>query len=200
MQPTFKKIVNSKNLMKAASLSKVSRDLYSSNPSNKPLKQMDISSPEVLNFLEQLHINQVRYLLVGGMATTFHGYIRTTQDLDLWIDDSPDNKDRLIMVLKLVNVPGAENYRTVPMIAGWSAITIGAEGFVADFVLSMKAFSSKDFGSCYLRAKKGEFQGVPITVIHLNDLIKEKESTGRHKDLDDLENLQRIRKDLDNDV
>lgn len=134
------------------------------------------------------------------MATTFHGYIRTTQDLDLWIDDSPDNKDRLITVLKTVNVSGAENYIAVPMIAGWNSIVIGDGGFVADFMSSMKAFSSKDFNSCYLRAKKGEFQGVPITVIHLNHLITEKELTGRHKDLGDLENLQRIRKDLDNDV
>jgi hypothetical protein len=59
---------------------------------------------------------------------------------------------------------------------------------------SLKKFSQMDFEDCYDRKKTGHWEGVPIHVIHLNDLIDEKKATDRHKDRDDVANLKRINK------
>jgi predicted nucleotidyltransferase len=186
------------NLIRLGLLNSFANKIYQANPDNKPFSTMDITSPEVLHFLQKLYDNNVKYMLVGGVATTFHGYIRTTQDLDLWVQENPENKDKLIKTLEDVNVPGAENYRNVKMIAGWSDVTIGDQGFVADFMDSLKGFSSNDFDKCYSRAKDGLFEGVPIKVLHINDLIYEKKISGRDKDKDDVLNLERIRKERGN--
>ena len=50
--------------------------------------------------LKSLIKHQVRFLLVGGYAVIFHGYKRTTGDMDLWFEPSNGNKLNLIEVLK----------------------------------------------------------------------------------------------------
>lgn len=39
-----------------------------------------------LKVIDSFNKNQVDYMLVGGYAVNFHGYIRATGDLDLWVD------------------------------------------------------------------------------------------------------------------
>ncbi|MGK7391911.1 MAG: DUF6036 family nucleotidyltransferase [Candidatus Cyclobacteriaceae bacterium M2_1C_046] len=182
------------NLKRLKHLNVFAKSMFEANNDHDQLDIMDITSSDIQDFLKSLNKNKVRYLLVGGVATVFYGHIRTTQDLDLWIEDSPKNKKRLVQALKDVDVKGAEKYQDVPMIPGWSTITIGEKGFVADFMSYMKAFTKEDFSKCYKRSRTGNFEGIPITVIHINDLIKEKMELGRLKDLDDVENLEKIKK------
>lgn len=168
------------------------QSVYDANPHNPPLRIMDLHTPEVQQLLKSLAQHQVKYMLVGGIATVFHGYVRTTQDLDLWVQETSDNKRRLVAALESVDVPGATHYETVEMIPGWSTITIGQQGFVADFMSYTKAFTKEDFDDCYRRAERATFAGIPITVIHLDDLIEEKKQLGRWKDKDDVEQLKEI--------
>jgi hypothetical protein len=49
---------------------------------------MDIFDKELLNFWSQLNGQVVRYIMVGGIATNLHGYRRTTNDVDVWIEDT----------------------------------------------------------------------------------------------------------------
>ena len=181
------------NLDRLVRLNYLAKSIYESNPKNSILPIMDITNSEVQQFLKSLHKNNVKYMLVGGIATAFHGHVRTTQDLDLWVREKPENKERLVEALKEANVSGADNYLTVPMIPSYSTVTIGEKGFVADFMGYTKAFKKDDFDMCYKHARHGEFDGVPITVIHMNDLIKEKQALARPKDLDDVINLKRIK-------
>ena len=39
---------------------------------------------------EALNDAQVRYVVVGGLATVLHGYARLTADIDLMVDLDPD--------------------------------------------------------------------------------------------------------------
>lgn len=41
--------------------------------------------PDFREFLELLSAHNVRYLLVGGYAVAFHGYVRATGDIDIWV-------------------------------------------------------------------------------------------------------------------
>jgi len=185
------------NLTRFAKLNHLAQTVYLSNPDNPPRTFMDISSPEVKSFLQSLHDLKVKYMLVGGFATVYHGFVRTTQDLDLWVQEQPENKQRLVDALKAIGVPGAENHLTVLMVHGESTIQIGTEGFMVDFMGYTKAFKAEDFDVCYAKAKKGHFDDTPITVIHINDLIKEKTLCGRPKDLLDVAELEMIKKGRD---
>lgn len=88
-------------------------------PDITSLQTMDLNQPNVRNFINALNRHNVKYMLVGGLATAIHGYVRGTKDLDLWIQDNPTNKDRLIAALKDINVPSADRYRNIDMIPGW---------------------------------------------------------------------------------
>ena len=50
-------------------------------------------------FFESLNKSDVRYLVVGGYAVSFHGHPRYTKDIDVWIDATPENVARLIQSL-----------------------------------------------------------------------------------------------------
>jgi hypothetical protein len=42
-------------------------------------------------FLKLLDSKEVEYLLVGGYAVSIHGYVRATNDLDIWVKMSAEN-------------------------------------------------------------------------------------------------------------
>ena len=50
-------------------------------------------------FVISLLENQVEFLIVGGLSVVFHGYIRTTGDMDLWVRPTNENKLKLLPVM-----------------------------------------------------------------------------------------------------
>jgi hypothetical protein len=50
---------------------------------------------DFLDFLELLEKHEVDFLLVGGYAVILHGYVRSTGDLDLWVNKSSKNYSNL---------------------------------------------------------------------------------------------------------
>ena len=181
------------NFLKQAQLHAFAKAIYEANPAHECLNAMDLSNQEVQRFLRSLHTHEVRYLLVGGVATTYYGHVRMTMDLDLWVEDTAENKERLIAALKDADVAGAEHYRNVEMIPGRSSLSIGTIGFEVDLMGYTKAFRKEDFADCYRRASVAQIEEIPITVIHIDDLVREKQQLGRLKDLDDVENLQKTK-------
>ena len=53
----------------------------------------------------------------------------------------------------------------------------------------MTSISGVEFDACYARRVVDVIDGVPVNFIDLNDLKVNKQTAGRHKDLNDLENL-----------
>ncbi|MFQ5930655.1 MAG: hypothetical protein ACE5MK_13255, partial [Acidobacteriota bacterium] len=56
-------------------------------------------SKDWLEFLGCLKEYKVRFLIVGGIAVIYHGFPRTTGDLDIFYDSSPENVERLLAAL-----------------------------------------------------------------------------------------------------
>ncbi len=44
-----------------------------------------------IEFIELLSKNNVRYIIIGGYAAVYHGYVRSTNAIDIWIDIRKDN-------------------------------------------------------------------------------------------------------------
>ena len=65
---------------------------------------------EFKEFLRLLNEHGVEYLVVGGHAVAFHGYPRTTNDLDVWGEPAAETADRLLRVLKKF---GHEDWRLI---------------------------------------------------------------------------------------
>ena len=53
---------------------------------------MDIFDEELLNFWRTLSRFNVNYIMVGGVATNLNGYQRSTLDIDVWIEDTKENR------------------------------------------------------------------------------------------------------------
>lgn len=175
--------------------SKVNRLAASFHNANAKLSKMtpiDLNSDEVINFLRSLQEYNVKYILVGGFAVAFHGYVRATHDLDLWIKDDPANIENFKKVLTVHGVPGLDSVRTFEMIPGFTEFAIGNSGFIVEPMKNLKAFSAFDFDSCYIRAEAGIIEGVEFKVIHPKDLLKEKQVTNRPKDQGDIEHLKNL--------
>lgn len=58
-------------------------------------------------FLKLLGSHGVEYLLVGGYAVSIHGYVRATNDLDVWVRVSVDNARAIDGVLREFGFAGA---------------------------------------------------------------------------------------------
>jgi hypothetical protein len=50
-------------------------------------------------FIESLNNNQVKYLVIGGYAVAVHGHPRYTKDIDIWIEMSKENTQKLMRAL-----------------------------------------------------------------------------------------------------
>jgi hypothetical protein len=61
--------------------------------------QFDIGDEFFLAFLTAMQKHKVRYMLIGGIAVNFHGVIRNTLDMDIWLAPSNENRDLFYDVL-----------------------------------------------------------------------------------------------------
>jgi hypothetical protein len=46
-----------------------------------------------------------RFMVVGGYAVAFHGHIRATKDLDVYVDPTPNNAPRVERALATFGAP-----------------------------------------------------------------------------------------------
>lgn len=175
--------------------SKVNELAVSFNNANTAMQKLtaiDFRDDDIYNFFENLQTENGQYMLVGGFAMAFHGYVRATHDLDLWIKDEPSNLEKLKRVFEKSGVQGMDQVKELQLVDGFTEFKVGNSGFVVDPMTNLKIFNSFDFDQCYKRAKPGEFKGIKFQVIHGLDLLKEKEATNRPKDLGDIEHLRKL--------
>jgi predicted nucleotidyltransferase len=147
---------------------------------------MEVELPkDFKDFLRLLNDEKVDYLLIGGYAVGYYGYPRATNDIDIWIAIHPENAQKVVNVLKKF---------------GFNAPELGPELFLQqDKIIRMghppmrikilTSISGVEFDECLQRKKVDTLAGISVNLISLKDLKRNKKASGRHKDLDDLENL-----------
>lgn len=136
-------------------------------------------------FLRLLNEHHVEYLLIGGYAVSYHGYPRATADMDIWILANRQNAERITAALKEFgfDVPGlsVDLFQKENQI-----IRIGVPPLRLKIATSI---SGVNFEECYASRVTEMLGDVSINVIDLTHLKINKRASGRHRDLDDLENL-----------
>lgn len=141
--------------------------------------------PDFVEFLRLLNANNVEYLLVGGYAVGYHGYPRPTGDLDVWIATHPDNATRVFRVLAAFGF--GDTGITPEDIA--KSRKVFRMGFAPVRIELQTTLSGVEFQDCYARGIDDQIEGVPVRIISLDDLKRNKKAAGRLKDLADLDYL-----------
>jgi hypothetical protein len=140
---------------------------------------------EFNRLLSALASNQVEYLVVGGYAVIYHGYVRTTGDLDIWVALNAENAAKIESAIRSLgfNLPGLK--------PDWftrkgSVLRLGRDPLRFDIINDIDGVT---FAECYAHRIKTNLEGVEVNFISLNDLKKNKRASGRNKDLADLDYL-----------
>ena len=136
-------------------------------------------------FLKLLNSNNVEYLLIGGYAVGIHGYIRTTNDLDIWVSVSPENAARIERVLREFGFAMAALTSDL-FLAPNNVVRLGVPPIRIEVLTSI---SGVQFETCYAEKEMVQIEEMLVPVISLARLRENKAASGRAKDLADLENL-----------
>lgn len=133
---------------------------------------------------------KVDFLLIGGYAVIYHGYGRSTGDMDIWLKPDNANKLRLLAVLEkyLSDKSGIEKIKKLDF-TDVIAFHIGAPPDKIDFITKIAGVK---FDEAYSRKALLSIQNHQIPVLHLNDLIANKLLSARLQDKADAEELQKI--------
>jgi predicted nucleotidyltransferase len=138
-------------------------------------------------FIKLLNENEVKYLVVGGFAVAIHGYPRYTKDIDFWIWANPENAEKLLKTIQDFGL-GTLGLAIEDFYNPDNVIQLGYEPQRIDLIIQLEGL---DFEICFAQRKDVEFEGIPISFIGFDDLIKNKRSTGRAKDRVDAQTLER---------
>jgi hypothetical protein len=146
-----------------------------------------IFNRDFIDFFNALNNARVRYLLVGGYAVVLHGYNRTTGDLDIWVEQTRENYQRLMKAFAEFKIPlTAIEESDFLGNTGMDVFTLGRPPVAIDIMTSVKGL---DFHKAYALSGIFNTTGVQVRLLDLNSLIVAKAASGRHKDLDDIEHL-----------
>ena len=131
-------------------------------------------------------VEKVEFLVVGAYAMAFHGYVRATGDIDLWIRCSDENAERVWRALQLFGAPlfdlDIEDLKTPGMV-----FQIGLVPSRIDVITQVDGV---EFEDAWEEHKTVEIENLGIPVIGKTQLLINKQSTGRAKDRNDALWLQ----------
>jgi len=137
-------------------------------------------------FIELLNAHNIKYLVVGGYAVTVHGYPRYTNDIDIWFWSDKSNAESLIKALKDFGF-GSLDIKIEDFLSPNKVIQLGYPPNRIDLLTSI---SGVEFEECYPKRVSMDIAGIKIDFIDLENLKRNKKASGRHKDLNDFENLE----------
>ena len=148
----------------------------------------NIFQEDFRDFLNALNETEVRYLLVGGYSVVLHGYSRTTGDMDLWVERTAENYNKLKIAFLKFGMPvfdmTEENFLSHPV---WDVFTFGTPPVAIDIMVKLEGLN---FEEAFQKAIFFEDDDLKIRTINKIDLITTKKIAGRAKDLNDIENLE----------
>lgn len=152
---------------------------------------------KILHILKQY---KVGFVIIGGHAVNFHGYIRTTEDVDIIVRPDEKNAEKLLQALESINACWITNdidintgiEKTQPVTLSFInsnhlMMLCTDEGFldVFDYIPGFPDVSVEELFSC-----SELLDG--LSFVSLDWLIKMKKKASRPKDLEDLRNLNKL--------
>lgn len=132
---------------------------------------------------------KVEFMLVGAYAVAAHGLPRATGDIDLWIESSPENADRVWSALKKFGAP-LSNLSKQDFITPGNVVQLGVSPGRIDILTQI---TSVDYQDADREKLLLEIEGLKVPVIGLSHLIRNKTAVGRPQDKADVARLEQLR-------
>jgi len=153
---------------------------------------MTPSAPENYSQYEKLLVDLARagieFAVVGGVAVSLNGFVRATDDVDIIVEDSPENLRKLLDCLSHWGEGWAKELTVEDFAAQEGCIRVMEEFDLVIFT-RVKDQSLEDFRP---RLQYFETGNVRIPYLGPQDLILLKEGSWREKDLLDVSALRKI--------
>lgn len=142
---------------------------------------------DFIEFLELLDKNKVQFLLIGGYAVILHGYVRSTSDMDIFVERTVANYENLKKTYTDFGAPIFSKDEFLD--ANFDVWSIGREPSKIDIVSQIKGITFEEsIGS----SEWFDIENIKIPYIHINHLVRNKLATGRNKDIADVEQLSKL--------
>jgi len=129
--------------------------------------------------------HEVRYVVIGGIAAILHGVPRATFDLDILIDPTPDNAERLLEAMTECGLGTASLTSPDDVLA--NVITVFQDRLRIDVQTGTPGI---DFARAWERRQRMTYEGQTFNVVCKADLIASKRASGRDVDLEDVRLLE----------
>jgi hypothetical protein len=136
-------------------------------------------------FIELLNFQGVEYLIVGGLAISFHAEPRFTGDLDVLVRPSPDNAAKVLEAICAFGL-GTLGVTAEDLQQEDQIIQFGYRPRRIDIVTSITAVP---FDEAWASRVPANLDGIPVYFIGREALIRNKRAVGRERDLADLKML-----------
>ncbi|MYD69207.1 MAG: hypothetical protein F4W89_00455 [Acidobacteria bacterium] len=143
-----------------------------------------------------------RYVVIGGVATILHGFLRFTKDLDVVVDLEPAAARRVIDALKaqgfLPHAPvDPDDFADRRIREAWTnekgmkAFSM-FDGERPWLTIDLFIRERSDFEAFWARAETKHVDGLPVRIASIEDLLAMKRAAGRSGDREDIERLEQI--------
>lgn len=137
---------------------------------------------EVFRYFQQ---NDVRYIIIGGIASILYGVPRATFDLDILIEATPENAGKLLDALKQAGLGTAELTTAAKLLE--HEITVFEDRIRIDVMTSAPGI---EFQKTWENRNTVKFHGQELHLISKEDLIASKKASGRKQDIEDIRLLR----------
>ncbi len=135
---------------------------------------MKLQSKEHIRFLKALLKFDTKFLIIGGHAAIYHGVRRTTSDLDILIEPTQINGEKIIAALHSLKLEVPE---ILP--SEFEANLVLSFGLEPDAVDIINYTPGFDFGTIYTNSILADFLDVRVRMVDIRDLIRNKELLNR---------------------
>jgi hypothetical protein len=133
---------------------------------------------------------KAEFLLVGGWAVILYGHVRATDDMDIFVRPSATNSERTFAALDAFGAPlRAHAVAPAHFAKEGDAYRFGIAPLKIEILTKISGVS---FDDALRGSKTFELDGYRIPYIGKAALIANKRAAGRHKDLADVEELERL--------
>jgi hypothetical protein len=141
--------------------------------------------PDFRELLKLLNAHAVEYVIVGGYALAFHGAPRYTGDIDILINPTASNSQRIMAALEKFGF-GSVGLSERDFQYPGKVIQLGVSPVRVDLITSITGVSIDD---AFTNSVDGKYGDIPVRYIGRDQFIHNKRATGRLKDMSDLEAL-----------
>ncbi len=146
----------------------------------------NIFNDDFRDFIGLFNKHGVKYVLVGGMAVILNGYVRTTGDMDVWVEKTAENYECISRAFLEFGMPVFDMTRDRFLGNEFDVWSFGRDPVRIDLMTEVKGLQ---FDEAYANASYYTEDDVTFRYLHISSLITAKTASGRYRDRDDIEQL-----------